>query len=70
MSDTPEPTFRKELQDLINKHFRENGSDTPDFILAMFLDRCLSAFDAAVKIRTGWYSSEGTTPEQRAELEK
>lgn len=26
--------FRKELQTLINKNSLENGSDTPDFILA------------------------------------
>jgi len=57
----PEPreesNFRKDLQDLINRHNRESGSDTPDFILADYLVNCLEAFDKATKRRTGWYSS-------------
>lgn len=44
--------FRKELESLINKFSKENGSDTPDFILAEFLDNCLAAFDLAVSART------------------
>lgn len=40
--------FKKELTELINKHSLENGSDTPDYILAEFLERCLSSFDSAV----------------------
>ena len=32
--------FRKELACLINRYSRENGSDTPDFILADYLDGC------------------------------
>ncbi len=47
--------FRKELEVLINRHSKENGSDTPDFILAEFLDGCLSAFDTAVQLRTDHY---------------
>lgn len=44
-------TFRKEIESLINRHSMENGSDTPDFILADYLVACLTAFDAAVKRR-------------------
>lgn len=39
--------FKDELKDLINKHSKENGSDTPDFILADYLVACLEAFDSA-----------------------
>ena len=46
--------FREELVSLINKHSMENGSATPDFILAQFLVGCLEAFDAAVYRRTQW----------------
>lgn len=50
-----ETQFRKELEELINKHSKENGSDTPDFILARYLDNVLQNFDAAVKEREEWY---------------
>ena len=50
--------FRKDLEHLINCNCMENGSDTPDFILAEYLSNCLKAFDSAVKQRTKWYSSE------------
>lgn len=44
--------FRKELEKLINRYSRENGSQTPDFILAAYLADCLVAFDRAVNQRT------------------
>lgn len=47
--------FRKELETLINKHSLENGSDTPDFILANYLTKCLEAFDTALVARERWY---------------
>lgn len=43
--------FRLELKDLINKHSKENGSNTPDFILAEYLNKCLEAFNSAVMHR-------------------
>ena len=52
--------FYDELESLINKHSMENGSDTPDFILARYLCSCLATFDAATKVRSGWYSSTST----------
>jgi hypothetical protein len=48
--------FRKELEALINRHSKENGSDTPDFILAEYLNDCLAAYDKAVTRRTKWYA--------------
>lgn len=51
-------TFRLELANLINKFSKENGSDTPDYILASYLTDCLEAFDSAVKSRTLWYKSD------------
>jgi len=51
--------FRKELTGLINRHSKENGSDTPDFILASFLTDCLTAFDRAVRTRIEWYNQTG-----------
>lgn len=48
--------FQQELADLINKYSKENGSDTPDFILAMYLVHCLETFDVVTQLRTDWYS--------------
>jgi hypothetical protein len=62
-------SFRGELCNLINCHSQENGSDTPDFILAEYLDDCLKAFDKAVSKRTDWHSSEEPERETSRETE-
>lgn len=51
----PEPSLLEKLQRLLNAHSKENGSDTPDFILAEFLLDSLEAFDRATKMRSRWY---------------
>jgi hypothetical protein len=48
-------TFRSDLAAVINKHSKENGSNTPDFILAHFLLDCLKAFDGSVNLRETHY---------------
>jgi hypothetical protein len=48
-------TFYQELTSLINRHSKENGSNTPDFILARYLQDCLAAFDNASLARSNWY---------------
>lgn len=50
--------FRKELEKLVNHHSLENGSDTPDFLLAEFLTDCLTIFDRTVAAREKWYGRE------------
>ena len=50
--------FREKLEALINGCSMENGSDTPDFILATYLVACLKAFDAAVSRRVEWYGCD------------
>lgn len=50
--------FRKELETAINRCSMENGSNTPDFILAEFLTRCLHAFDQSVTRREQWYGRD------------
>lgn len=47
--------FRDELEHLINSFSMENGSDTPDFMLAAFMVDQLMAFDALMQKRDGWY---------------
>ena len=52
----PEGEFRKKLERLLNEESMENGSDTPDNILAGYLAGCLRNFDGAVQSRDEWYS--------------
>jgi hypothetical protein len=47
--------FKKQLTTLINKHCKESGSDTPDFILAKYLISCLKAFEIACIERDDFY---------------
>lgn len=47
--------FRTNLSALLNAHCMENGSDTPDFILAQYLTNCLAAFNTATEQRERWY---------------
>jgi hypothetical protein len=47
--------FEKALEHLINTHSMENGSDTPDFLLAQYLRGCLENFNTVVKARSRWY---------------
>jgi hypothetical protein len=53
--------FASDLASAINRASKENGSNTPDFILAEFLADCLTAFDKAQRRRRAWYEdpSEG-----------
>jgi len=44
-------TFQEELQQLLNRHSKENGSNTPDFILMQYTINCLDNFDMAVNAR-------------------
>jgi hypothetical protein len=53
-----EPTFIEELQHLINRYSVENAGDTPDFILAEFIQNVLIDYAKAVKARDRWYGEE------------
>jgi len=47
--------FGRELEALINRYSKENGSNTPDFILARFLETVLIAADGLINRRESWY---------------
>ena len=55
VDDEKQNLFRKEIETTINRHSRENCSDTPDFVLAEYLTDCLAAFDKATRERERWY---------------
>jgi hypothetical protein len=50
--------FRKDIESTINRYSKENGSNTPDFILAQYLVDSLGAYDKAVTAREKWYGRE------------
>ena len=52
--------LRGELTALLNSHCLENGSNTPDYILADYLLACLTAFDRTVRDRADWYGRMDT----------
>ena len=66
-------TFRRELIALLNKHSKENGSNTPDFVLADYLINCLNNFNLTTQKRTEWYGEKlvrEKIKESRNEFEK
>lgn len=48
-------SLREDIGAAINRANAEAQSDTPDFILANYLLRCLHAYDTAVCEREQWY---------------
>ena len=47
--------FSQTLRQLLNSFSRENSSNTPDFVLAAYLERCLDAFNDATLAREQFY---------------
>ena len=56
------PTFIEAITSLLNSYCRENESNTPDFILAEFLQKSLNAFDDCVERREAWYNRNNEQP--------
>lgn len=55
---TKEQEFRNDLEDLINCYSMENGSNTPDFLLAEYLVQQLNTWDQYVTRREQWYGRQ------------
>lgn len=51
-------TFQQELAELLNKHGKERPSNTPDFILAEYLTRCLETFTFSTLSRSARYKND------------
>lgn len=61
--DTPAEkplTLTQDLTRVINRHSVENGSNTPDFLLAEYLVRCLQSAQMLINRRTGWWGLPDT----------
>lgn len=59
--------LKDDIADVINRHSRENASNTPDYILAEYLHACLMAFEGANQSREKWYGHK-LEPGKRFEL--
>jgi hypothetical protein len=51
----PDSQFMKDIQSVINKHSRESMSDTPDYILAKYLEDVLVCLSVAILRRDQHY---------------
>jgi hypothetical protein len=51
----PRPTLEQALKSVLNRYSAENGSNTPDFILASYMLASLKAFETASLERERWY---------------
>lgn len=58
-------SFEEELRSLINRHGRENASNTPDWILSQYIAASLAAFDVAVQQRETWYGRDARPTEPK-----
>lgn len=55
MTEEKERQFKQEIASAINRVSKENDSNTPDFVLADYVDDCLTAFAKASRAREKWY---------------
>jgi len=62
-------SFKQELTDLINRQSKENESNTPDFILAGYIENCLYSFTEAIQQRETWYGRD-PRPSENVQLKK
>lgn len=56
-------TFQQDLASLLNRYSLENGSNTPDWLMAGYLYDCLLAFNSALRRRERWC---GRSPDEPA----
>lgn len=54
--------LRERIRQALNCVSAENGSDTPDFVLAEYLEDCLAAFDRATVNRNNYYNRVDNRP--------
>lgn len=54
-SAEPVGTLAQQLARVLNRNSMENASNTPDFLLAEYMERCLAAAEILISRRDGWY---------------
>ncbi len=51
------PSFQQALKNLLNTYSKENENNTPDYVLAEYLESCLDNYNATIKKRNEWFNS-------------
>ena len=49
--------FRSELAYLMNRYNKEGHSNTPDFLLAQYIEGCVTALNTVINARDVWYGA-------------
>jgi len=60
--------FEKKLEMLINECSMENGSNTPDFLLAKYLVGCLTNYNATIMARESWYGRPAALTDHKPKM--
>jgi hypothetical protein len=63
-------SFSKGLQNLVNRYSKENNSNTPDFVLAGYIENCLTAFNVAIQQREAFYGRDPRPLQPTTALER
>lgn len=50
--------FEKELTDLLNRYSIDQKTDTPDFVLARYLNDCINSLSTMIDKRENWSSKD------------
>lgn len=58
--DGENENFEQDLILLINRHSKEGRTNTPDFILGNFLEKCLQAYTDTIDARNKWHQLHKT----------
>jgi len=61
MAPTKRYALMDDLRGVINRHSRENESDTPDYLIAEYMLGCLEAYERTVVLRDKWHGRERPT---------
>lgn len=48
--------FKKELTSLLNKYSWDKACETPDYILADYVERCLNNYCSTIGINMAWHN--------------
>ena len=59
-----EKEFKKELASLLNRYGFDGACETPDWILADYVERCLRNFGCIIAKDIAWHSSWKTLGEE------
>ena len=58
LTEEQRESIARGFAEVLNCNSIENGSNTPDFILAQYLVNCLEAFHEINKTRETWYGKQ------------